>query len=401
VTIVLDWLDLGLRWFHVIAGIAWIGASFFFIWLDASLRPAEHLPQGVRGETWMVHGGGFYHAQKYTVAPAHLPEHLHWFKYEAYFTWISGFLLLAVIYYANASLFLIDPGVAAMPPWAAIAISAGSLTAGWLVYDGLCRSPIGRHTGILTGVVFVFVVAVAWGYFQVFAGRAAALHVGALLGTIMAANVFFVIIPNQKKTVAAMLDGHAPEPALGLQAKQRSTHNNYITLPVVLMMIGGHYPVLADRDRGWLLVALALVLGALLRDFFNRTHAGESGPRLLWRLPVAATAFAAMILVATYDLAPPPSAAAMTAGAPVTTNEVEAIVRQRCARCHAVKPIDEAFDQPPAGLVLDGAAAIRRNARKILARAVDGRSIPLANKTAMTEQERARLGAWIRAQEAQ
>ena len=285
-----DWVNLLLRWGHVMLGIAWIGTSFHFIWLDASLRREEGQAEGVSGGSWMVHGGGFYHARKFMVAPAALPKELHWFKYEAYFTWVSGFLLLAVVYYLGASEFLIDPAVLALSPAAAIAISMGSLAAGWICYDALCRSPIGQKTGPLALAVFILAVGAAYAFAQVFSGRAAFLHVGALLGTIMSANVFFIIIPNQKKVVADLIAGRTPDPALGQQAKQRSLHNNYLTLPVVLMMLSNHYPMLYARADNWVYVAGVLVLGGLVRHYINSKDHGVTAWWLDWVLPAAARA---------------------------------------------------------------------------------------------------------------
>ena len=238
--IVADWLGLALRWVHVMVGIMWIGTSFYFIWLDSALRREEGQPEGLAGASWMVHGGGFYHVTKYLVAPSQMPKELHWFKYESYFTWITGFLLLVVVYYFGASEALIDPRVMDLTPSQAILYSLAGLAGGWVVYDLLCRSPLGQRTVPLAIAVFALAVIAAFGFTHVFGGRAAFIHVGAFLGTIMTANVFFVIIPNQKKTVAALIEGKVPDPSLGARAKQRSLHNNYLTLPVVLMMKSNH-----------------------------------------------------------------------------------------------------------------------------------------------------------------
>src|SRR5882724_1819324 len=280
---IIPWLELALRWLHVITGIAWIGASFYFIWLDGNIRPAEGKPL-VAGELWAVHGGGFYHNQKYLVAPAELPAHLHWFKYEAYFTWISGFLLLAVIYYAGADAFLIDSAKLALSGPQAILISLGFLAGGWLVYDGLCRSPLGRDGRLFGAVWFVLLTVAAWALTCIFSDRAAFLHVGAVIGTAMVGNVFFVIIPNQKKVVAAMLAGRAPEAWLGREAKQRSLHNNYMTLPVILCMISNHFPILFGNPANWLVLAALSVSGLMIRHFFNLRHKGV----LKWDLVIGA-----------------------------------------------------------------------------------------------------------------
>jgi len=391
-----DWLGLLLRWAHVMIGILWIGTSFHFIWLDASLRPLAQAPEkGIAGETWMVHGGGFYRARKYLVAPEALPASLHWFKYEAYFTWITGFLLLAVVYYLGADLYLIDRAVLDLAAWQAIAISAGSLALGWLVYDSLCRSPVGRRTGMLAGAVFLLAVAAAFGYGQVFSGRAAYLHVGALLGTIMAANVFFVIIPNQKKVVADLLAGRVPDPALGAQAKRCSLHNNYLTLPVVLMMISNHYPMLYGHTHSWAFVAGALVIGGLVRHFYNRKDAGERGWRIAWPLPAAAAVTFLLIALSGYRPQQGGTTAGTAAAAPVTLAQVMPVIRDRCVTCHSARPTDPAFDAPPAGVAFDTAEEVRRNAQRILARAVLSDGMPLGNKTGMVPEERALLGRWI------
>src|SRR5579872_4031865 len=282
---IIPWLELALRWLHVVTGIAWIGASFYFVWLDGNIRPAEGRPL-VAGELWAVHGGGFYHNQKYLVAPEQLPPHLHWFKYEAYFTWISGFLLLAVIYYVGANLYLIDTAKLALAPWQAIAISLAFLAGGWLVYDGLCRSRLGKD-GMAFGIAwFVVLTASACVLTRIFSDRAAFLHVGAIIGTAMVANVFFIIIPNQKKVVAAMLAGQAPQAWLGQQAKQRSLHNNYMTLPVILTMISNHFPMLFGNPINWLVLAALSLSSLMIRHFFNLRHKGV----LNWDLVVGAVA---------------------------------------------------------------------------------------------------------------
>jgi uncharacterized membrane protein len=386
-----DWVNLLLRWSHVMLGIAWIGTSFHFIWLDASLRREPGQPEGVSGGSWMVHGGGFYHARKFLVAPPALPKELHWFKYEAYLTWVSGFLLLAVVYYLGADEFLIDPAVLALSPAAAIAISMGSLLAGWICYDQLCRSPIGQRTGPLAVGVFILAVGSAYFFSRVFSGRAAFLHVGALLGTIMSANVFFIIIPNQKKVVADLIAGRAPDPALGLEAKQRSLHNNYLTLPVVLMMLSNHYPLLYGRADNWLYVAGVLVLGGLVRHYINSKDGGITGWWLDWLLPAAAV-LAVALVVGTMDFSSPH----LPANAPpVTLAQVEPIFRQRCQACHSAHPSDPGYKSPPKGIGFDTPDEIRRYAPVIDRMAVLTRAMPLGNKTGMTERERAIIGRWI------
>ena len=283
----MDWASLLLRWLHVITAIAWIGSSFYFIWLDLSLRKATRLPDGVHGESWSVHGGGFYHVQKYLVAPDSMPKELHWFKYESYFTWISGFALLVVTYYWGAEAFLIDSSVQDLSVLQAIGISVGSLVAGWIVYDVVCKTPIGRNLLLLGAVVYMIIILAALAYSEIFGSRAALLHVGAVVATWMTGNVFFIIIPNQKKVVASLQRGEAPDPALGQQAKQRSTHNNYLTLPVLFMMLSNHYPMTFVGEDLWILVGLVVLIGAIIRDYFNTSHSGAAGLRVRWQWPTA------------------------------------------------------------------------------------------------------------------
>jgi uncharacterized membrane protein len=368
--IIADWLGLLLRWAHVMFGIAWIGTSFYFIWLDAVLRDGGRANEGVAGESWLVHGGGFYRVDKFTVAPAALPEELHWFKYEAYFTWLSGFLLLAVIYYWGAEAFLIDRSVADLSPGLAIAVSVGSLAVGWIAYDLLC--------------------AVA--YDHLFSGRAAFLHVGALVGTLMAANVFFVIIPNQKKTVAALLAGRVPDPKPGAQAKQRSLHNNYLTLPVILMMVSNHYPLLYGDGRGPVMAAGIVVVGALIRHFFNLRNSGRKDWSRPFLIPAAALVVVGLLVASGLG-----SRDDGDRGAAPSREEVELVIRQRCMSCHAAKPTDETFEAPPAGLAFDKDGAIRANAQRIYAQTVLSDAMPLGNVTQMTAEERALVGRWVRA----
>ena len=387
-----EWLSLVIRWLHLAAGIAWIGSSFYFIWLDLSLRQADGLPAGVHGESWSVHGGGFYRVQKYLVAPERMPAELHWFKYESYFTWLSGFLLLAVMYYWSAESFLIDPGKLTLAPWQAIGLSLAFLAAGWVVYDLICRSPLGRNTGVLAVIVFVLVVVLGWALDQVFSGRAAFLHVGALIGTMMTGNVFFVIIPNQKKVVADLTAGREPDPALGQQAKQRSVHNNYLTLPVLVMMVSSHYPLLYAPGRGWIVIGFIVVIGGVVRHFFNTMHAGGRGGALAWQWP-AATALTLLLIVLVGWRPAGESAEVPVIGAP----EALAIVQIRCTTCHSAAPSDEDFEEAPGGLRFDEIAEIRANAPRVLSQTVLTDAMPLGNKTGMTEEERAALGRWIRA----
>jgi uncharacterized membrane protein len=387
-----DWISLFLRWTHVMLGIAWIGTSFHYIWLDSSLRREADQPEGVAGGIWMVHGGGFYHARKYLVAPATMPPDLHWFKYEAYFTWVTGFMLLGVVYYLGADEFLIDPSVMPLSVPVAIAISVGGLAIGWLAYDALCRSSVGQNTGLLALAVFVMAVGAAFGFSQVFSGRAAYIHVGAFLGTIMAANVFFIIIPNQKKVVADLLAGRAPDPALGKQAKQRSLHNNYLTLPVVLMMVSNHYPLLYQRADNWLYVAGILILGGLVRHYANSKDSGATGWWVDWLLPVAAL-LAVALMVSTVDFS---KLRRNTAGLPpVTLAQVQPIFQQRCVACHSAKPTDPNYKAPPKGVAFDTPTDIQRYAPQIYRMVVMSTAMPLGNRTGMLPEERDLIGRWI------
>lgn len=384
----LDWINLFIRWFHIIVGIAWIGASFHFIWLDFSLRPREHMPKGVYGTSWLVHGGGFYHVEKYLVAPEKLPADLHWFKWEAYLTFLSGFALLAVQYYWNASVYLVDPAVVSLSGASAITLSIISLAAGWLIYNTLCRSALKNNTALLAIAVFILIVGSGFLYTHIFSGRGAFIHVGAMIGTIMAANVFMVIIPNQKKITAALLKGETPDPALGATGKQRSLHNNYLTLPVLLFMVSSHYPFLYARSTSWLVIALIVLAGGLIRHFLNRTDAGVAPRVVLWSLAAAAIALLAAIML---------TAPRGTTMGKVSDATMMTIVSTHCAMCHAAAPTHDAFKggEPPKGVVLTSADLVRRHAPQIIAQAVQGRAMPLGNETGMTEDERAALGAWI------
>ena len=277
-----EWIELAARWTHVITAIAWIGSSFYFIALDLGLRKTPSLPPLAHGEEWQVHGGGFYHIQKYLVAPERLPEHLIWFKWESYATWLSGFALLCVVYYGGADLFLIDRTVLDIEPWQSICLSLASLAVGWIIYDQLCKSPLGRNTWGLMALLYIVLIAMAWGYTQVFTGRAAFLHLGAFTATIMSANVFFIIIPNQKIVVADLIAGRTPDPKYGRIAKQRSLHNNYLTLPVIFFMLSNHYPLAFATEFNWVIAALVFLMGVTIRHWFNTTHARKGRPTWTW-----------------------------------------------------------------------------------------------------------------------
>jgi uncharacterized membrane protein len=398
--IIADWVGLIVRWIHLVTGIAWIGASFYFIHLDASLRRSGGLPAGVGGEAWQVHGGGFYRMQKYLLAPAELPKDLTWFKYEAYSTWLSGFVLLGLVYYLGADLYLIDPAVMDLPVWAAVLIGVLSLALGWIAYDQLCKSRIGTNTALLCAFGFVFLVAASWGYTQVFSGRGAYIHAGALIGTIMVANVFFVIIPNQKIVVADLIAGRTPDPALGEQAKQRSLHNNYLTLPVLFLMISNHHPLSFATRWNWLIVAVVIVVGAVIRHFYNMRHAGRPSPWWTWGV-----ATVGMALVVWLSAAPPLAedtsalAGDRSAVAPdaVAFAEIENIVLSRCSMCHAAEPLWAGIAAPPKGVRLDTAELIRKHADQIRLQATLTHAMPPANLTELSPEERRILAAWIAA----
>nr|WP_315394659.1 urate hydroxylase PuuD [uncultured Duganella sp.] len=391
----LEWLNLIVRWLHVITGIAWIGASFYFVWLDNSIRPpapgSELAKKGVSGELWAVHGGGFYNPQKYLVAPAELPKELHWFKWEAYSTWLSGIALLTIAYYFNAQAMMIDKSVADISSLQAVGIGVGTLVVGWTVYDLLCRSPLGKHDLWFGIVVFLLIVAAAYGLTHVLSGRAAYIHVGALIGTIMVGNVLMLIIPGQRKMVEAMAAGGLPDPIHGQKAKQRSVHNNYFTLPVLFIMISNHYAMTYRHDHAWLVLAFIMAAGVFIRHFFNLRHKG----RVEWRYPAIGVALLAGVAVA---IAPArPAAVAPAADPAAQFAQVKAIIAQRCATCHAERPTQAGFAAAPLGVMLENDAEIHQNAEKIYKQTVQLKAMPLANLTQMTDAERAKIAAWYEA----
>lgn len=385
----LEWLNLVLRWMHLIFGIAWIGSSFFFVWLDNSLRRGENQQPGVLGQAWLIHGGGFYFTEKYSVAPAHLPPELHWFKYEAYFTWISGFFLLGALYYVGADLYLIDPKVLPLSQGEAIGFSLASLFLGWVVYDLLCKSPLGKNDALLAIVGFVLLVAAAYGYTKIFSARAAYLHVGALIGTIMAANVAHNIIPNQRKAVAQMLAGQVPDPTYGKQAKQRSLHNNYLTLPVLFAMISNHYPITYGHPYGWVILAVVIVIGGLVRHFFNLKNQGRG-----LRYEFLAVAFLLVVGLVFFTHWDPRKQAY---GEAVSVEDVHKITASRCTPCHAAKPTFDGIAEAPKGIMLETPEQLKRYAALINQQAVRTETMPPGNATGVTEEERQKIGAWIAA----
>lgn len=396
-----SWLEAAVRWLHMITGIAWIGSSFYFIALDLGLRKDKPLPPGVAGEEWQVHGGGFYHMQKYVVAPASMPEHLTWFKWESYWTWMSGFALLAIVYYAGAELYLIDKNVLDVSQPVAILISLASLALGWVLYDFLCKSPIGKsHTALMT-LLYAILVAMAWGYTQLFTGRAALLHLGAFTATIMTANVFLIIIPNQRIVVADMIAGKEPDPALGLEAKQRSTHNNYLTLAVLFLMISVHYPLAFSSKYNWLIASLVFLIGVVIRHYFNSMHSRTGKP--LWTWAVAALIFWAIMWLSGIPRVEPAKDAnalltpqAQKIAAHATFPAARSAVQTRCAMCHAKQPVWAGIIKPPKGIVLENDADIIRAATPIYLQSGRSHAMPPANITEMSTKERRAIVNWYR-----
>ncbi len=389
-SLALDWLSLLTRWAHVMIGIGWIGTSFYFIALDLSLRKRDATP-GVAGTSWEVHGGGFYKVDKYTVAPANLPPDLIWFRWEAYLTWVSGFALLVLLYYVRADVYLINRDVLDLTAGQAIVMSLASLAIGLFVYERLCRSDLRLHAPSLAGTVFVLILMEALFFTRTFSGRGAMIHVGAFIGTIMAYNVFAVIIPNQKKIVASLLAGEAPDPEFGAVAKTRSVHNNYLTLPLVLFMVSNHYPQLTQTNGyAWLVIGAIVIGGAAVRHFFNRHDAGDPFAKIGWTLPVAAVALGAAVYMTLPREAP--------AGAPdvvVTEGEALAIVAKHCVMCHSARPTHAGISAPPKEVVLTSIEDIRKRGREILEQAVASDTMPLGNETGMTADERKLLGAFV------
>jgi uncharacterized membrane protein len=391
-SILQEWVSLIFRWLHVVAAIGWIGSSFYFIHLDLSLKPSGDLPEGVQGEAWQVHGGGFYRIVKYLVAPAKMPDELTWFKWEAYTTWLSGFALMVVVYYLDAELFLVDKSVLDLTPAQAGLFSFASLALAWLLYEIACRTGLARHELPFAIGGYVFLVALTYAFTHVLSGRGAFNQIGALIGTIMVANVFLVIIPNQKKIVAALLAGQTPDPKLGKAGKERSVHNNYLTLPVLVLMISNHYPLLFATRYNYLIVAIVLALGPIIRHFFNERHAGRASPWWVWGV-----AAAGMIAIGFLSAAGPRNAETGALSAEPTFANAQEIIISRCSMCHAAEPVWEGIVTAPKGIRLDDAEHIRRNARLIGRNAAWASAMPPGNITEMTSEERATVAAWIAA----
>ena len=400
-----EWLSFAARWLHVITAIAWIGSSFYFIALDLGLRKHAKLPKGAHGEEWQVHGGGFYHIQKYLVAPAQMPEHLTWFKWESYMTWISGFVLMSIVYYAGAELYLVDRSVLDVSSTVAILISIGSIGLGWVIYDLLCKSPIGKKPITLMVLLYIMLVAMAWGYTQLFTGRAAFVHLGAFTATIMSANVFFIIMPNQRIVVADLIEGKTPDPKFGVIAKQRSTHNNYLTLPVIFLMLSNHYPLAFATQFNWIIASLVFLMGVTIRHYFNSKHARSGDPTWTWL--VTAVIFLVIIWLSTARGIMGEAEEVSSTATPTLLSGHEArfanaadfeIVRDtvqgRCSMCHAQEPVWEGIIAPPKGVVLETDAQIARYAREIYIQAGRSHAMPPANITEIEPEERKLLVQW-------
>ncbi len=394
-----EWLNFAVRWLHVVTAIAWIGSSFYFIALDLGLVKRPGLPVGAYGEEWQVHGGGFYHIQKYLVAPASMPEHLTWFKWESYATWLSGFALLAVVYYGGADLFLIDRTVLDIEPWQAIGLSLASLAVGWILYDLLCKSPLAKNTWGLMVFLYLVLIAMAWGYTQIFTGRAAFLHLGAFTATIMSANVFFIIIPNQKIVVADLIAGRTPDPKYGVIAKQRSLHNNYLTLPVIFFMLSNHYPLAFATEFNWIIAALVFLMGVTIRHWFNTTHARKGKPTWTWLVTV-------LIFIVIMWLSTVPKVLTGEEEQPsLSTREqtfvqnshfeaVRDVVQGRCSMCHAAEPVWEGIARAPKNVKLETDGEIAAHAREIYLQAGRSHAMPPGNITDLSPEERKLLVAW-------
>ena len=386
---VLEYLNFAIRWLHMIAGIAWIGASLYFVWLDSSLLPPKDQPSrdiGIGGEVWALHGGGFYRAQKFSVAPPELPTPLHWFKWEAYTTWLSGFALLILIYYVQADIYLIDKSVMNLTPVAAIAVGLGVLAMTWIIYDLMCRSPLGDNEPMFAGVMFVLLAPLAYGLTHMFSGRGAFIHFGAVIGTIMVANVFFVIMPGQRAMVAAKVAGEVVDPIHGARGKQRSVHNTYFTLPVVFVMVSNHYAGFTNHKHAWAILMAISLAGALIRLYSVLSHRGVKR-HMLWMSGYG-------ILIALF-IALFPKPVEQQAGAGVKFSDVKRVIEAKCAVCHAAQPTFQGFNAPPKNVMLETADQIRLLAQQINQQTVVAKAMPPGNLTQLSNDERALIGTWF------
>jgi len=403
VAILWDWLAFVVRWLHVITAMAWIGASFFFIALDLGLKKAPNMPVGASGEEWQVHGGGFYHIQKYLVAPENMPEHLIWHKWQSYITWVSGAALLMIVYWVGGELFLLDPTKADLTLFQGVLISGGSLTIGWIAYDFMCKSKLGNRPTMLMLLLFVLLVVMAWGYNQIFTGRAALLHLGAFTATIMTGNVFFQIMPNQRIVVADLKAGRKPDPKYGKIAKLRSTHNNYLTLPVVFLMLANHYPLAFGTQYAWIIASLIFLTGVTIRHYFNTMHATGKGPSWTWGVTVVLMIVIAWLsTVPAMDTYEEAEARALTpfeqkfASAEGFDTAYDTVIGS-CSMCHAREPVWGNMQWPPKGVVLETESDVARYAKQIYLNAGVSRAMPPPNAVQMNTEARAALVAWFRA----
>jgi len=383
----IEWMNLIIRWTHVVFGIAWIGASFYFNFLENSLNRTQGLREGIAGNLWAVHGGGFYYLEKYKTAPAEIPKDLHWFKYESYFTWLSGVTLLTIVYYLDAKVYLIDPNVLDINSTTAVCIGIGTLIVGWLVYDTLCKSALSQYKILFAFILLIFTTGVAWFLAHVFSSRAAYIHVGAMLGTIMTGNVFRVIIPSQKAMVKAGKEGKAVDPALGKKALQRSLHNNYFTLPVIFIMISNHFPSTYGGPFNWLVLIGLSVMSVGVKHYLNLM---EKGQKAVWILPVAVAAMLGLALVTA-----PHTRSVCATDSAASFAEVQEVIIKRCVQCHSSRPTDDVLKIAPNGIMFDDPATIIKYADRIMNRAVVTKTMPQANKTHITQEERDLIQCWI------
>ena len=403
IAIMWDWVGFAVRWLHVITAIAWIGSSFYFVALDLGLHPSTDRRSGVSGEEWQVHGGGFYFIQKYNIAPARMPEDLTWFKWESYATWLSGAALLMIVYWIGGELFLLDPTKADLALWQGILISAGSLTIGWICYDFLCKSKLGETPTVLMLLLFVILVAMSWGYDQIFTGRAALLHLGAFTATIMTANVFFIIMPNQRIVVKDLQEGRTPDPKYGKIAKLRSTHNNYLTLPVVFLMLSNHYPLAFATEYSWIIASLVFLTGVTIRHYFNTMHKTGKGPHWTWAVTVLLFVIIAWLstprMLDTYDEAEarPLTAYEQKFASADGFEDAYDVVLGNCSMCHAREPNWDGMMWPPKGVVLETESDVARHAKSVFLQAGVSHAMPPPNAVAtMTDENRAAIVAWFR-----
>lgn len=386
---IIEWLNLSVRWIHIITGIAWIGASFYFIFLENNLNRTVNVREELAGNLWAIHGGGFYYLEKYQVAPEKVPEDLHWFKWEAYFTWLSGMALLVVVYYYNAQIYLVDPSVASLMASQAVLLGLGTLALGWLIYHGLCQSPLVHHQLGFAVLGMALVLALTYGLSQWLSARAAYIHVGAMLGTLMVANVFFVIIPAQKAMVQAAIDGQPVDPQLGKNALRRSIHNNYLTLPVLFIMVSHHFPSTFGHQHSWLILGALMLVGMLVRHWFNLRGQGRQNR---WLLPVALLLMVALVI---FTKPPRPDHSANSQAGTVSDAQAMHLIHTHCTTCHANEPSSELFTTAPKNLVLETMDQVLKNDLLIKAQVINSRIMPLGNLTQMTKAERDQLGQWL------